>query len=69
MMIGQCASCGHQTSRYGTPDEMNKPCANCNGVEFWCTIFNVSGPKRFYYNLVNLETNELLDTQDEIPNA
>ena len=65
MMIGQCANCGHQTSRYGTPEEMSKPCAKCNGIEFWCAIFKYPGG--IYYNLVNLKTNELLDTQDEIP--
>jgi hypothetical protein len=58
-MIGYCADCGHETSRYGLPEVMKAACGNCGSFIFWCLHIGFYG-KPSHYVKVDLRTNELL---------
>ena len=63
-MIGHCADCGHETSRYGLPEVMKAACQNCGSFIFWCLHFGFErwmyAHYRNHYVKIDLRTNELL---------
>jgi hypothetical protein len=68
-MLGTCYICGKFSARYGTPEEMHRPC-ECGSTKFWCVIFQFTSDRWYKgprYDLVDLSTNEVLDTSGTLP--